>query len=95
MARTIHGQVVAISDSGDAVTDVEVAQLQGVPTDERVSITCDGHVTTCLFPADHQQPAMTFLAVLGADGFLTLQLVGDSVSSFLGIGLGSPVTIRW
>ena len=95
MARAMHGKVVAISESGDAITDVEVARLQDMPTDERVTVSCEDHVTNCLFPADHQQPQMTFLAVLGEDGFVRLQLVGDSVSAFLGIRPGSPVTIRW
>ncbi len=91
----MHGTVVAISESGDAITDVEVACLQDVPTDERVTVSCEGHVTNCLFPADHQQPAMMFVAVLGDDGFVRLQLVGDSASVFLDIRRGSPVTIRW
>ena len=95
MTGSIQGKVVEISESGDAITDVEVSRLGEVPTDERVTVACEGHVTSCLFPADHQQPAMTFLAVLGDEGFLRLQLVGDSVSAFLGIRLGSQVTIRW
>jgi hypothetical protein len=95
LARSIEGRVVEISESGDAITDVEAGRLADVPTDERVTVACEGHVTTCLFPADHQQPAMTFLAVLGDDGFLKLQLVGDNVSAFLGIRPGSQVTVRW
>ena len=64
--------------------------------DERVTVSCEDHVTNCLFPADHQRiPQMTFLALLGEDGFVRLQLVGDSVSTFLGIQPGSPVTIQW
>ena len=95
MAGKIQGHVVAISESGDAITDVATAKLRDVPTDERVSIACEGHVTSCLFPADHQQPTMMFLAVLATDGYLHLQLVGDSVSAFLGIRPGSLVIIRW
>ena len=95
LAGKIQGHVVAISESGDAITEIQVDRLRDVPTDERVSISCDGHQTSCLFPADHQQPPMTFLAVLGTDGYLQLRLVGDSASAFLGFRPGSQVTIRW
>jgi hypothetical protein len=95
LASKIQGKVVSISDRGAAITDISVDRLVGVPRDEQVSIRCEGHITACLFPADHTEPHMTFLAVLGNSGFLELALVGDSVASFLGICPGSVVTVNW
>ena len=95
MATKIQGTVVAISNGGDAVTDIANGQLDGVPMDDQVSIHCEGHVTSRIFPAEHGQPEMTFLAVQGKSGFLELTLVGDSVQAFLGIRPGSEVTIKW
>ena len=56
---------------------------------------CDGHVTSRIFPADHQQAEMTFLVVQGESGFLELLLVGDSASAFLGFKPGSVVALKW
>jgi S-adenosylmethionine hydrolase len=87
--------VVSIDEQGAAITDIANERLASVPTDEQVTIRCEGHVTSCIFPAEHHQPDMTFLAVCGRSGFLELMLVGDSVASFLGIGPGSTVTVHW
>jgi S-adenosylmethionine hydrolase len=95
LASKIQGKVVAVSDGGDAITDIANDQLAGVPTDDQVSIHCEGHVTSRIFPAEHGQPEMTFLAVRGRSGYLELTLVGDSVQAFLGIGPGSDVTLKW
>ncbi len=95
LAGSIKGKVVSITESGDAITDISVDQLDGVPHDDRVSISCDGHVTSRIFPVDHEQPEMTFLAVHGPSGFLELLLVGDSASAFLGIAPGSDVVVKW
>ncbi len=95
MGGKIQGKVTSVSANGNAVTDIAVERLAGVPTDDQVSIHCDGHVTSCIFPARHEQPEMTFLALLGESGYLELTLVGDSVSTFLGIRPGCDVTLRW
>ena len=95
MAGKIKGKVVAISARGDAITDISSDQLRDVPSDEQVGIQCEGHVTSCIFPANHGQPEMTFLACIGDSGFLELSLVGDSVNTFLGIHADSPVTVKW
>jgi hypothetical protein len=91
----LQGTVVSVTPSGDLVTDIQVEQLAGVPTDESVSIRCAGHVTSCLFPPEHQQPELTFLALLAESGKLELTLVGESASAFLGIQPGDEVTVRW
>jgi S-adenosylmethionine hydrolase len=95
LAGKLQGKVVSIGQHGAAITDIAVDRLEGVPVDEQVSIRCEGHVTSCIFPADHDQPEMTFLALRGTSGFLELALVGDSVATFLGIGPGSVVTVKW
>jgi S-adenosylmethionine hydrolase len=95
VAGKLRGTVVSVSAGGDLVTDITAAQLEGVPTDESVSIHCDGHVTAGIFPVDHGQPEMTFLARLGESGCLELALVGDDASSFLGIRPGARVLIKW
>jgi S-adenosylmethionine hydrolase len=93
--QEIKGKVVSISENGQAITNIGIDRLTGVPQDEQVSIACDGHSTSCIFPAEHGQPEMTFLAVRGSSGFLELALVGDDLQAFLGICPGSEVTVRW
>lgn len=95
MGGKIKGKVVSINDDGDAITDISVDQLDGVPVDQSVSIHCEGHVTSCIFPNEHGQPEMTFLARQGSEGCLELLLVGDSANRFLGIAPGSDVLIKW
>ena len=91
----INGQVVSVNESGDLVTDIAVADLQSAPRDEQVSIQCDGHMTSGIFPVEHGQPEMTFIALEGAGGFLELSLVGDDASRFLGIKPGAGVSVDW
>ena len=79
MGGSIQGTVISITEDGDAVTDIAIDKLEGVPNDDRVSIYCDGHVTSRIFPAEHQQPEMTFLAIQGESGFLELLLEGDEL----------------
>ena len=62
---SLQGQVVSVTESGDLVTDIPIADLAATPRDEQVNIRCDGHVTSGIFPADHGQPEMTFVAVEG------------------------------
>ena len=95
MPGKIDGRVVAIRDNGNLVTDIMAAQLRTAPTDERFSVSCDEHVTNGLFTAEHGEPEMTFLALLGADGSLELEIVGDSASLMLGVRVGEKVSVRW
>lgn len=95
MAGKLKGEIVSIAESGNLVTDITAEQLADVPRDESVSIKCDGHATAGIFPADHDQPNFTFLAVLTAEDRLELTMVGESASKFLGIKTGSPITIAW
>lgn len=91
----LKGRVVSVTETGDIVTDIPNADLATVPKDDQVRIRCEGHVTAGIFPTDHGQPEMTFVASEGASGFLELSLVGDDASRFLGIQPGADVRIEW
>lgn len=95
MAGKIQGSVVSITAAGNLVTDLTADQLREAPRDERTQIRCDEHFTQGLFPPDHREPEMTFLAVLGESGPLQLEIVGDSASLMLGIRVGTPVVVEW
>ena len=91
----LTGTVVAVTRAGDVVTDIAVAALESVPRDDRLRVSCEGHVTLGIYPTDHGQPEMTFVASEGASGFLELSLVGDDASRFLGIKPGAVVQLSW
>ena len=95
MPSRISGKVVSISDSGDAITDLDHAGLADVPRDDRTSVECGGHSTFGIYPGDHEQPEMTYVAIMGKSGFLELSLVGDSAAKFLGLKVNDDVTIKW
>ena len=95
MPSKIEGTIVEVRESGNLVTDITEERLRGVPRDERTSVTCDEHVTSGIFPADHKEPPMTFLAFMGSSGTLELAIVDDSASLMLGIRKGEKVTVAW
>ncbi|CAE7432056.1 steT, partial [Symbiodinium sp. CCMP2456] len=90
----ISGKVVSISETGDAITDLAHDQLADVPQDDRTSIECGGHTTLGVYPLDHDQPEMTYVAILGKSGCLELSLIGDSAAKFLGLKVNDEVTIK-
>ena len=92
----VEGEIIQVRASGDLVTNISVAQLEEAPRDDQVRISCGGHVTAGIYPADHSEPEMTFLAVIGPQtDCIELCLVGESASNFLGIREGSAVTVQW
>lgn len=91
----IKGKIVSISESGDLLTDIDGSQLTDAPRDERLSVTCDEHVTQGLFGVDHGEPPMTLLAMIGESGRLQLTIVGDSAAIMLGIRPGETVVVEW
>jgi len=95
MANKLTGKIVDVSATGDLVSDISAGQLEAVPRDERVSIQCDGHTTIGIFAAGHQEPEMTFLAILNEDSRLQISLVGANAADFLGIKVGSDVMVKW
>lgn len=95
MPRKVEGKVVSIHESGNLVTDISCAALADSPRDGSVAIRCDEHETVGLFSASHNEPEMSFLALLGESGFLELTIVGDSAKIMLGIRIGERVTVQW
>ena len=95
MAKKLKGTIVSVTGSGDLLTDISSDQLKGVPTDEQVTVTCEGHVTSGIFPSDHKEPEMTLLAMMNSEDVLQLCLVGASAAEFLGIKPGADVVVKW
>lgn len=95
MPGKITGKVVSISAAGNLVTDIPASQLADAPRDERLTVACDEHMTQGLFGADHQEPPMTLLALVGEHGTLELCIVGDSAAIMLGVRPGESVVVEW
>lgn len=95
MPGNVQGQIVSFTADGQAVTDISVDRLASAPRDISCTIHCDEHQTAGLFPATHSEPAMTFLAILGQEGFLELAIVGDSAKLMLGLRVGDKVSVKW
>ncbi|MBW3599351.1 MAG: adenosylmethionine-8-amino-7-oxononanoate aminotransferase [Planctomycetes bacterium] len=97
MAGKIEGVVASVSSAGNLVTDITAEQLQSknAPTDQSVTVVCDEHETLGIFPADHNQPPMTYIALIGESGNLELAIVGDSARIMLGVTEGTPVVVKW
>lgn len=95
MSGKIEGKVASVSDSGNLVTDISAAQLEGTPTGDSVVVRCDDHETTGIFQQGHNQPAATLIAVVGASGNLELEIVGDSAKIMLGVSTGEKVVVQW
>lgn len=91
----LTGKVVSVGETGDLITDISTGDLTSVPRDESLSVKCAGHSTSGLFPTEHGQPEMTFVAFEGECGFVRLSLVGDDASRFLGIKAGDEVVLKW
>lgn len=95
MSGKLEGKVIAISSEGNLITDIGGDALNGAPRDERIVVTCDEHQTSGIFPADHDQPPMTLIALIGEKGLLEMCIVEDSASIMLGVGTGAPVKVEW
>ena len=95
MAGKIVGAVVSFTEAGNLVTDITAEQLANVPRDQSVTIVCDEHETSGIFGPGHDQPTMTYIALLGDGGHLELAIVGDSAKAMLGAPRGTPVVVKW
>ena len=91
----IEGSIVSIDASGNLVSDITPERLDGVPTDDQISITCDEHVTMGIFAPGHDQPETTLIALIGQSGNLELCIVGDSAKVMLGVTVGERVLVQW
>lgn len=91
----IEGKVVEITGEGDLITDIVESQWSSVPADTSTKVIVDEeHETFGLFSPDHDQPAMTLIAIIEPSGPLRLSLVGDSASMMLGVRAGAKVTLQ-
>jgi S-adenosylmethionine hydrolase len=95
VAGKIEGSVVSVTAAGSLVTDITADQVRSAPRDERTQVRCDEHFTQGIFPPNHGEPEMTFLAVLGESGPLQLEIVGENASLMLGIRVGQRVIVDW
>lgn len=100
MTGRVQGKVVSISSTGDLITDITANQLGGLPSGEArksdaVRVVVDEHETIGIFGEEHSQPAMTLIAILGADDVLRLHLVSDSAAMMLGVRVSAPVEVLW
>jgi S-adenosylmethionine hydrolase len=91
----IEGAVAKVSDSGNLITDITADQLRDAPRNESVIVKCDDHETIGIFTADHKEPPMTLLALIGSSGHLELEIVGDSAKIMLGVRVGEKVVVKW
>jgi S-adenosylmethionine hydrolase len=94
-ASKIQGAVQSIDSFGNLITNISADALAGVPRGEEVAVICDEHETRGIFTTYADQPAMTFIALVGSSGKLELAIVGESAAEMLGISVGTPVTIQW
>lgn len=95
MANQIDGEVVEVDSFGNLVTNITRDMLNGVPTDESVTITCDEHATQGIFRTYSEQPPMTLVALVSSGGQLELAIVDDSAATMLGVAVGAPVRVSW
>ena len=94
MAGKLEGTVASATESGDMLTDITQEQLADVPRDERTAVDCGGHQTIGIYPADHREPEMTFVAIVDENG-LRLSIVGESAQAMLGLSVGDTVVVQW
>ncbi len=95
MPGQVVGKVVAVSETGDLITDITADQLRGALQSHSVRIWCDPHETVGIFGEDHQQPQSTFVAVLTQRGRMELRVVGLSAQEILGVTVGHSVMVEW
>jgi S-adenosylmethionine hydrolase len=92
----LTGKIVNIDAEGNLISDLPSTLLAGAPRDSALRIVVDDeHETFGLFPTNHQQPAMTLVAVAEEGGPITIVLVNDSASAMLGTRVGAPVEVHW
>lgn len=95
VAAKLTGKVVEIDTGGNLVTDVAAESLAGAPHDASLRFVVDEHETFGLYPLEHNQPAMTLVAIADKVGAVKIILVEDSASAMLGIRVGAPVEVHW
>lgn len=95
VANCIDGEVVEVDSFGNLITNITRVMLDGVPTNEAVTISCEEHETQGIFATYSDQPPMTFMAHVGSTGRLELAIVDENASAMLGVRVGAPVRVKW
>lgn len=96
VASKIKGTVVEVSESGDLITDIGMEKLAEVKRSPETKIIVDEeHETFGIFDANHNQPAMTLIAIAEQQKPLRLHLVDDSAAMMLGVRKGASVEVLW
>ena len=96
MASKIQGTVIKVNSDGDLITDIAEDQLVGVArTTETKTVVDNEHETYGLFDSNHDQPAITLIAIIEPKHTLRLHLVSDSAAMMLGVNEGASVEVRW
>jgi len=96
VASKIQGTVIKVNSDGDLITDIAEDQLVGVARTTETKIVVDNeHETYGLFDSNHDQPAMTLIAIIEPQQTLRLHLVSDSAAMMLGVNEGASVEVRW
>jgi S-adenosylmethionine hydrolase len=96
VASKILGTVVEVSNEGDLITDIGTDKLAEVKRSAETKIVVDEeHETFGIFDSDHNQPAMTLIAIAEEQKPLRLHLVSDSAAMMLGVRKGASVQILW
>jgi S-adenosylmethionine hydrolase len=96
VSRRIQGKIVEVSSNGDLVTDIVPKAWKDIPRSTETRVLVDQeHETVGIFGNDHQQPAMTLIAIADGELPLRLHLVDDSAAMMLGVRTGAAVEIRW
>jgi S-adenosyl-L-methionine hydrolase (adenosine-forming) len=95
VANQINGEVIEVDSFGNLITNITSEMLQGTPTNESVTVTCDEHETQGIFTTYSDQPPMTLVALVGSGNKLELAIVDDNASIMLGVKKGAPVRVSW
>lgn len=95
VAGKLEGEVIEVDSFGNLITNITNDMLADVPRGEQTHVLCDGHETMGIFQAYAEQPPMTLVALVGSGDKLELAIVDDSAKIMLGVGVGTPVTVKW
>ncbi|MEM8946491.1 MAG: SAM-dependent chlorinase/fluorinase [Planctomycetota bacterium] len=95
VANRITGEIVSIDSFGNLISNITREMLADVPTDDTVSVQCDGHETRSIFSTYAEQPPMTLVALIGSTNQLEIAIVDDSAKIMLGVAVGTPIEVCW
>ena len=95
VAKRITGEIVQVDSFGNLITNITREMLADVPSDDSVSISCDGHETRGIFETYAEQPPMTLVTLIGSNDQLEIAIVNDSAKIMLGVDVGTEVEVSW